>query len=199
MVGTTTCASSGVLRPEGDESYCSSDEESMAARTLKERWKAGEVTLGAWCVMPGAMGPEVVARQGFDWVMIDMQHGCIEYGDALAMIRAVDQTPAAPIVRVPWNEPSVIGRVLDAGALGVLVPMIQTAEDARKAVEGARSSSGRSISRSRSVSRPETTTESRSSTKRSSGSRLPPNAPQSPQPCSRIRVSHRSGYNRASR
>jgi 4-hydroxy-2-oxoheptanedioate aldolase len=109
----------------------------MAPRTLKERWKGGEITLGAWCVMPGAMGPEVLARQGFDWIMIDMQHGCIEYGDALAMIRAVDQTPAAPIVRVPSNEPSVIGRVLDAGALGVLVPMIQTAEDARKAVEAA--------------------------------------------------------------
>ena len=106
-------------------------------RSLKERWRAGEITLGAWCVMPGAMGPEVLARQGFDWIMIDMQHGCIEYGDALAMIRAVDQTPATPIVRVPWNEPSVIGRVLDAGALGVLVPMIQTAEDARKAVEAA--------------------------------------------------------------
>jgi 4-hydroxy-2-oxoheptanedioate aldolase len=106
-------------------------------KSLKERWRAGEVTLGAWCVMPGAMGAEVLARQGFDWIMIDMQHGCLEYGDALAMIRAVDQTPAAPIVRVPWNEPGVIGRVLDAGALGVLVPVIQTAEDARKVVEAA--------------------------------------------------------------
>ncbi len=109
----------------------------MAARTLKERWKAGEVTLGAWCMMPGAMGAEVLARQGFDWILIDMQHGCLEYGDVLAMIRAVDQTPATPIVRVPWNEPSMIGRVLDAGALGVLIPMIQTAEDARKVVEAA--------------------------------------------------------------
>lgn len=109
----------------------------MAERTLKERWKAGDVTLGAWCMMPGAMSAEVLGRQGFDWILIDMQHGCVEYADVLAMIRAVDQTPAAPIVRVPWNEPGMIGRVLDAGALGILVPMIQTAEDARKVVEAA--------------------------------------------------------------
>lgn len=111
----------------------------MAAseRGLKERWAAGEVTLGAWCMMPGAMGTEVLARQGFDWILIDMQHGCIDYDDALEMIRAIDQTRAVPIVRVPWNEPGIIGRVLDAGALGVLIPMIQTSEEAREAVEAA--------------------------------------------------------------
>jgi 4-hydroxy-2-oxoheptanedioate aldolase len=107
------------------------------APTLKERWRAGEVTLGAWCMMPGPMGAEILGRQGFDWVLIDMQHGCMDYETALSMIRALDQTPAVPIVRVPWNEPGIIGRVLDAGALGVLVPMIQTAQDARKAVEAA--------------------------------------------------------------
>lgn len=103
--------------------------------SLKSRWTSGEVTLGAWCMIPGALTAEAIARSGFDWVLIDMQHGCMDYETALAMIRAIDLTPAVPIVRVPWNDPGIIGRVLDAGALGVVVPMIQTPEDARRAVE----------------------------------------------------------------
>lgn len=102
--------------------------------SLKTRWAAGEATLGAWCMMPGAMTAEVLGKAGFDWVLIDMQHGCMDYETALSMIRAVDLSDAVPIVRVPWNDPGVIGRVLDAGALGVVIPMIQSAEDARRAV-----------------------------------------------------------------
>lgn len=103
--------------------------------SLKTRWAKGDVTLGAWCMMPGAMGAEVLGRQGFDWVLVDMQHGCMSYETALDMVRALDQTPAVPIVRVPWNDPGIIGRMLDAGALGILIPMIQTVDDAKKAVE----------------------------------------------------------------
>lgn len=103
--------------------------------SLKSRWASGEVTLGAWCMIPEALSAEALARNGFDWVLVDMQHGCMDYETALAMIRAIDLTPAIPIVRVPWNDPGIIGRVLDAGALGVVIPMIQTAEDARRAVE----------------------------------------------------------------
>lgn len=103
--------------------------------SLKSRWSKSEVTLGAWAMMPGALGAEALARGGFDWVLIDMQHGCMDYETALAMIRAIDLTSAVPIVRVPWNDPGIIGRVLDAGALGVVIPMIQTVEDAQRAVE----------------------------------------------------------------
>ncbi len=102
--------------------------------TLKTRWAAGETTLGAWCMIPGALTAEALATSGFDWVLIDMQHGCIDYDTALSMIRAVDLGKAEPIVRVPWNDPGIIGKVLDAGALGVVIPMIQSAEDARRAV-----------------------------------------------------------------
>jgi len=104
------------------------------AQSLIPRWQAGEVTLGAWCMMPGALGVEALGGLGFDWVLIDMQHGCMEYEGALDMIRAADIAGITPIVRVPWNEPGIIGRVLDAGALGVLVPMIQTAQDAKDMV-----------------------------------------------------------------
>lgn len=106
--------------------------------SLKPRWAAGEVTIGAWCMIPSALTAEALGQAGFDWVLIDMQHGCMDYETALAMIRAVDLSSAVPVVRVPWNDPGIIGRVLDAGALGVIVPMIQTAEDARRAVEACR-------------------------------------------------------------
>ncbi len=103
--------------------------------SLKTRWGAGEATLGAWCMMPGAISAEALGKAGFDWVLIDMQHGCMDYETALSMIRAVDLSDAVPIVRVPWNDPGIIGRVLDAGALGVVIPMIQSAADARRAVD----------------------------------------------------------------
>lgn len=105
------------------------------APSLLPRWQAGEVTLGAWCMMPGALGVEVIGGLGFDWVLIDMQHGCIDYNDALDMIRAADSAGICPIVRVPWNEPSSIGPILDAGAMGILVPMIDTVDDARRMVD----------------------------------------------------------------
>ena len=103
--------------------------------SLKARWAAGDVTLGAWCMIPEPLTAEALGRAGFDWVLVDMQHGCMDYETALNMIRAIDLTPAVPVVRVPWNDPGIIGRVLDAGALGVVIPMIQTAGDAKRAVE----------------------------------------------------------------
>lgn len=106
--------------------------------SLRSRWAAGDVTFGAWCMMPGALGVEAVSSLGFDWVLIDMQHGCMDYGQALEMIRAADIRGLPAVVRVPWNEPGIIGRVLDAGALGVVAPMIQTAEDARNLVDACR-------------------------------------------------------------
>ena len=105
--------------------------------SLIPRWKAGEITLGAWCMMPGALGVEAVTQFDFDWVLIDMQHGCMDYEAAVAMIRAADISGVCPIVRVPWNEAGIIGRVLDAGALGLIIPMIETKEDAERAVKSA--------------------------------------------------------------
>lgn len=105
------------------------------SESLKARLKAGEPLLGAWCMIPSALTAEALGGAGFDWVLIDMQHGCMDYETAVGMIRAVDLGGATPIVRVPWNDPGVIGRLLDAGALGVVIPMIQTAEDARRAVD----------------------------------------------------------------
>ncbi len=104
-------------------------------RSLPARWKAGEVTLGAWCMMPGALGVEIVGGQGFDWVVIDMQHGCMGYDDALAMIRAADLAGVCPVVRVTVNEPGLIGRALDAGAMGIIIPMVNSPAEASRAVD----------------------------------------------------------------
>ena len=107
-------------------------------KSLRQRWTSGDVTLGAWCMMPGALGVEAVAPLGFDWILIDMQHGCMDYEGALDMIRAADIHGVCPVVRVPWNEPGIIGRVLDAGAMGIIAPMIETIDDARRLVDACR-------------------------------------------------------------
>jgi 4-hydroxy-2-oxoheptanedioate aldolase len=105
---------------------------------LKLRWQRDEVTLGAWCNIPSSLTAEILAKGGFDWVLIDMQHGCMDYETAVEMIRAIDLAGITPLVRVPWNDPSIIGRMLDAGAMGIVAPMIQTSEEARRLVEACR-------------------------------------------------------------
>lgn len=105
---------------------------------LRTQLREGRVTLGAWCMLPDALATEAVAGLGFDWVCIDMQHGGMDLETAVHMIRAVDLAGVTPVVRVPWNEPGIIGRVLDAGALGLIIPMIEDAADARGAVDAAR-------------------------------------------------------------
>ena len=104
-------------------------------RSLRSIWQAGAPAVGGWCAIPSGLSAEAMARGGFDWVCIDMQHGCMDYPMALEMIRAVESAGCLVVVRVPWNEPGIIGRVLDAGADGVIIPMIQTASDARAAVD----------------------------------------------------------------
>jgi len=103
--------------------------------SLKARWQRGDVTLGAWCMIPSSLTAEILAKGGFDWVLVDMQHGCMDYQTAVEMIRAIDLAGITPVVRVPWNEPGIVGRMLDAGAMGIVAPMIQGVEEARRLVE----------------------------------------------------------------
>lgn len=105
---------------------------------LKERWKRDEVTLGAWCFMPGGLNAEIMAHSGFDWTLVDMQHGVMGYETAVEMIRAIDLAGITPVVRVPWNEPGIVGRMLDAGAMSIIAPMIQSAQECRALVQACR-------------------------------------------------------------
>lgn len=110
----------------------------MFENTVKARWRSGRAAFGAWLSIPSSVSAEVVARQGFDYVCIDMQHGLIDYQTALSMLQAISATPTVPFARVPSNDFAAINKILDAGALGVIVPMVNSPEEARAVVDACR-------------------------------------------------------------
>jgi 4-hydroxy-2-oxoheptanedioate aldolase len=107
-------------------------------QTLRERWAAGHDTLGGWLSIPSSVSAEAAARTGVDYVCVDTQHGAVEYQPAVAMLQAIELGGSCPIVRVPWNEPGIIGKMLDAGADGVVVPMVNTRAEAEAVVAACR-------------------------------------------------------------
>jgi 4-hydroxy-2-oxoheptanedioate aldolase len=106
--------------------------------TLRELWDRGGVTVGGWCVVPSAFSAELMGRSGFDWIGIDTQHGLVGYDQMALMLQALSITGTPAFVRVPWNSPPDIMKALDAGAQGVIVPMVNSAEEARQAVAASR-------------------------------------------------------------
>jgi 4-hydroxy-2-oxoheptanedioate aldolase len=120
------------------EASAERSELSAARWALRALCDARQPTVGGWCLIPSPFCAEVMAAAGFDWVCIDMQHGLIGYEEMLAMLQAVDGRDVPALVRVPWNEPSAIMRALDAGAAGVIVPMVNSATDAEAAVMACR-------------------------------------------------------------
>ncbi len=110
----------------------------MRKNTTKAAWQRDEPTYGAWLSVPSAFSAEVIAQQGFDWVCIDMQHGVIDYQVAVTMLLAISTSAATPLVRVPRNEYGIIGKMLDAGAMGVIVPMVNSPAEAEAAVAACR-------------------------------------------------------------
>ena len=110
----------------------------MKKNKLRAMWAGGEKTINGWLGLPNSFSAEVVANAGFDSVTVDMQHGCVPFESIVPMFQAICTTDAVPMVRVPWNEPGIIMRVLDAGAFGVICPMVNTVEDARALVQASR-------------------------------------------------------------
>jgi 4-hydroxy-2-oxoheptanedioate aldolase len=106
--------------------------------SLRSKWAARHETLGLWLSTPGAVGAEIAGSQSVDYVCVDTQHGVVGYQESAAMIQAIERAGGTPIVRVPWNEPGIIGKTLDAGAHGVIVPMVNTREQAESVVRAAR-------------------------------------------------------------
>jgi 4-hydroxy-2-oxoheptanedioate aldolase len=106
----------------------------MRVNTAKQKLRDGHIAIGGWLGVPSSYSAELMAHQGFDWLCIDTQHGAIDFSTAFPMLQAISNTPTMPFVRVPWNEPSIIMKYLDAGAYGIIVPMIETVEDAERAV-----------------------------------------------------------------
>ena len=110
----------------------------MRINRIKKLWREGKPAVGGWCSIPDGFSAEVMAHTGLDWLCVDMQHGCIDYSDAVPMMTAISTTQVTPFVRVPWNEPAMIMKVLDAGAYGVIVPMVSNRAEAERAVAACR-------------------------------------------------------------
>jgi 4-hydroxy-2-oxoheptanedioate aldolase len=110
----------------------------MTDNLLKADLKKGVVAIGIWIVTPSPINAEFLALLGLDYLCIDCQHGPIAEDAIFSMIQAVARTGVAPIVRVPSARSDVLGRALDAGAVGVVVPMVNSVEEARVAVAACR-------------------------------------------------------------
>src|ERR1700754_4651544 len=109
-------------------------EETIMANKVKEVWASGKAVVNAWLAIPSGFSAEVIAQCGFDSVTVDMQHGVQDYQSMVQCFQAMHGHPVTPMVRVPWNEPGIIGKVLDAGAYGVICPMINTKAEAENLV-----------------------------------------------------------------
>ena len=107
-------------------------------KTLKEKLKNQKLTLGSWITIGDPIVAEVMARSGFEWLTIDMEHSAITLDIAQNLIRIIELNGCIPLVRVPENNPYIIKRVMDAGAHGVIVPMVNSKKDAEKAVKAVR-------------------------------------------------------------
>ena len=110
----------------------------MNYKQIKQRVKNGDVLAGAWMVLGSGLTAEIAGRAGFDWLLLDLEHGMGDLESALQQLHAIEATPAVPIVRVAFNEDYLIKRVLDLGPLGVMVPMVNDADDARRVVSAMR-------------------------------------------------------------
>ncbi len=106
----------------------------MRENRLRTLWKQNKPAVNGWLAVPNAFSAEVMAHQGWDSLTIDMQHGVIDYAAMLTMLQAISATPTVPVVRVPWLEPGIIMKSLDAGAYGVICPMVNTRDDAQRLV-----------------------------------------------------------------
>src|SRR5215212_8647577 len=110
----------------------------MATNPLKEAREEGRTVFGLWAVMPGTIGAEILAASGADYVCVDQQHGVIDYDSMVPMFQAIRGGGAAPITRVLSNDPFLIMKALDAGAWAVIVPLVNSAEEAARAVSACR-------------------------------------------------------------
>ncbi len=110
----------------------------MIPNHVRRIWSEGGTAWNGWLSMPGSVGAEVMARQDWDSLVVDLQHGLVDYSDALTMLQAISQTDTVPLARAPWNEPVHIQKLLDAGAMGIICPMVNNREDAERFVGACR-------------------------------------------------------------
>ena len=106
----------------------------MRENRLRTLWSADKAAVNGWLAIPDSFSAEVMAQQGWDSLTIDLQHGVVDYQAMVRMLQAISTTATVPVVRVPWLEPGILMKTLDAGAYAVICPMVNTREDAQKLV-----------------------------------------------------------------
>lgn len=106
----------------------------MIKNRLREIWAAERPAINGWLSIGNAFTAEIMAAQGYDSVTIDIQHGALDYSSVLPMLQAMRGSAIVPMARVPWREPGIIMKTLDAGALGIICPMINSAAEAAEFV-----------------------------------------------------------------
>lgn len=110
----------------------------MRPSKIRDRWDHGQAAVSAWLSIGNAYSAEIAGWSGADGVLVDLQHGMTDVQCMISMLQAISSTPATPIVRVPACDPPVIMKALDAGAYGIICPMIDSPEDAARFVAATR-------------------------------------------------------------
>ena len=110
----------------------------MRKNELRTILASGGSALNAWLAIANSYSAEMMAHQGFDSATVDLQHGPVDFGAAVGMLQAISTTRTVPMVRVPWNEPILTLKLLDAGAYGLICPMINSRAQAEALVSACR-------------------------------------------------------------
>jgi 4-hydroxy-2-oxoheptanedioate aldolase len=110
----------------------------MRENAVKRLWREDKPALGGWLSIGNTFSAEVMAAEDLDWLCLDMQHGVIGYDTAVPMLQTISATDITPIVRVPWCEPAMIMKMLDAGAYGIIVPLVNDRAQAEAAAAACR-------------------------------------------------------------
>jgi 4-hydroxy-2-oxoheptanedioate aldolase len=106
----------------------------MRENRLRTLWSSDQAAVNGWLAIGNSFSAETMAHQGWDSLTIDLQHGVVDYTALVPMLQAISTTATVPMARVPWLEPGILMKVLDAGAYGVICPMVNTRDDAARLV-----------------------------------------------------------------
>lgn len=108
----------------------------MKKNTVLEKLRAGKQSVGTWLALASPLAAEYVAHLGFDWLVVDTEHSPVDLETVISAFQAICTTPTMPFARVAWNDPERMKPLLDGGAMGLVVPMVNSVEEAQRAVAG---------------------------------------------------------------
>ena len=107
-------------------------------KSIRDRALKREILAGTFLNLGSSLTAEIAGQAGFDWILIDMEHGAGNRTELLMQLQALESSPSVPLVRIAWNDPIIVKQVLDLGAAGIMMPYVQTAEEARRAAASMR-------------------------------------------------------------